>query len=87
MNTRQMRFEADLAARLEELFRRCPSLHGFTMDEASPLPTHVICFPAVDEEQVEHILGEVSGMLYEVVDEAPELARLLHGRTFARTLH
>jgi hypothetical protein len=87
MNAQQTRFEAELAARVTELFRRCPALHGFILDEESPLPAHVICFPAVDDEQVERILGEVSGMLYEVVDEEPELAELLHGRTFARTLH
>ena len=84
---RRRRFEADLAARVAALFERCPVLCGFTLHPLGPLPAQVSCHPAQYDEQMKKILGEVSEMLLELVDEQPEAAELLHGRTFARTLH
>ena len=81
------RFEEDLSARLAVLFRRCPALYGFTVQDAAPMPAHLTCYPAPDAEQAETLLGEVAQMLLELVDERPEGAELLHGRTFARTVH
>ena len=81
------RFEQDLSARLELLFRRCPALYGFSVQEQSPLPANLTCYAPPDEDQAEALLGEVARMLLELVEERPEGAELLHGRTFARTIH
>jgi hypothetical protein len=82
------RFEADLAARVAALFERCPVLCGFTLHALRPVLSQVCCHPVqYDDEQREEILGAVSQMLLELVEEQPEAAELLHGRTFARTLH
>jgi hypothetical protein len=81
------RFEEDLSARLEVLFRRCPALCGFTVQDEAPMPAHLTCHPAQNTEQAEEMLGEVAQMLLELVEERPEGVLLLHGRTFARTVH
>ena len=50
-----------------------------------PLPWHLACHPAREGEQA--ALGEIARTLLELIDERPEAAELLRGRTFARTLH
>lgn len=94
MNTRlqgiddrkRLRFEADLAARLEVLFRDCPALCGFTVEEDLSVPSSITChlFDGFGEAEV---LSQVAGMLVEVVEEEPQAVEMLRGRTFARTLH
>jgi hypothetical protein len=81
------RFEEDLSARLEVLFRRCPALCGFTVQLEQAVPANVTCSSAQNEEQAEELLGEVAQLLLDLVDECPEGAELLHGRTFARVVH
>ena len=81
------RFEADLAQRLEALFKLRPALCGFAVQEFSPIPSHVVCHPALDCEEAQAVLSEIAEMLLDLVDEQPESAELLHGRTFARMLH
>jgi hypothetical protein len=81
------RFEEDLAARLEVLFRRCPDLCGFTVQEDVVAPGYLTCHPAQDQEGAEALLAEVTQMLSELAEECPEGAELLHGRTFARAVH
>ncbi len=81
----RLRFEVDLAARVDALFRRCPTLCGFSMQEDDLLD--LTCHPLPDRERAELILGEISQMLVELADEQPEAAELLRGRTFARTVH
>lgn len=83
----RLRFEADLAARVETLFGRCPALCGFSVQEGDLALSDLTCHPVPDRERAEAVLGEVSQMLYELVDEQPEAAELLCGRTFARTVH
>src|SRR4029450_7642820 len=97
----RLRLEADLAARIETLFRRCPSLYGFSVQEASKgtrergvdqlasnlFLADLACHPLLDEEHCAEVCEVVSHTLLELVDERPEIAELLPGRTFARTLH
>jgi hypothetical protein len=85
--TLRSRLEADLAARLARLFQGCPRLWGFTVQEESPLPRSIVCYPAGDLDEAQLLMNAVAQMLFEIVDEEPEAAALLHGRTFARTLH
>jgi len=83
---KRLRFEADLAARLDVLFRDCPALYGFTIDEHSVVPSNVTLH-VMDVGAAEAILGQVAGLLVEVIEDEPEAVALLQGRTFARHLH
>jgi hypothetical protein len=77
----------DLNERLQALFRRCPELHGFAVRLDRPIPCELTCHPPQHAEQAEAALGEVAQMLSELLEERPEAAAVLRGRTFARTLH
>jgi hypothetical protein len=97
----RLRLEADLAASIETLFRRFPSLYGFSVQQASKVTREravdhlegdlyladVACHPLLDEERCAELCEVVSHTLLELVDERPEMAEILPGRTFARTLH
>jgi hypothetical protein len=99
--TESVRLESDLAARLEELFQRCPALHGFTVQPAAGVSRErvvaglqddlyladVIWHVPLDGEQAASLVGEISQTLIELVDERPEAMSLLRGRTFASVLH
>lgn len=83
----RLRLEADLAARVAALFGRCPALCGFSVQESDLALSTLTCYPLLDRERADAVLSEVAEMLFELVDEEPEAAELLRGRTFARTLH
>lgn len=97
----RLRLEADLAASMETLFRRCPSLYGFSVQEGSKVTREravdrldanlyladLACHPSLDEEHCAELCEVVSHTLLELVEERPEMAALLPGRTFARSLH
>jgi hypothetical protein len=80
--------EIELTAVVDALFRRCPSLVGFSVGElsASGLVVSNIetdPWPAHSPE----LVGEIAEALGGFVDEQPAARELLRGRTFARTLH
>lgn len=91
----------DLAARMDDLFGRYPSLHGFSVQGASALPEQVRSAAlentlVVAEVGVDPILGtdysarvsdEIALSLLDFVRNRPEAAELLRDRTFARSLH
>lgn len=99
--TEFIRLESDLAARLEALFQRCPALHGFSVQPASSVTRErivvdlqddlcladVVWHQALNGEQAVVLVREISQELYDLVDERPEAAALLRGRTFASVLH
>lgn len=80
------RLEADLAASVAEVFRRCPPLCGFTLD-GELCVEQLACHPALDSQRAAVIAEEIVRALSELVDEEPEAAELIRGRTFARALH
>ena len=96
-----IRLEADLSARMDALFRRCPALCGFSVQEGSRITREraadhldgdlfladLACHPAVDPDHFAALCDEISHALLELADEQPEAAELLPGRTFARTMH
>lgn len=100
-STEFIRLESDLAARLETLFRRCPALHGFSVQPGSSVTRERVVLGLQDDlyladvvwhqplngEQAATLVDEISQALLELVDEQPEATALLRGRTFARTLH
>jgi len=87
--TQRQQLEADLAARIDALFGRCPTLYGFSVrqTDAEHGVVDLTCFPTPYGERAELIFGEVTKMLHELEDEQPEVAQLLPGRTFARAFH
>jgi hypothetical protein len=79
--------QSEVSAAVEALFRRLPSLVGFSIGqqerelviadvETDPWPAHS-----------PELFGEIAGALLELVEEKPDARELLLGRTFARTLH
>lgn len=81
--------EADLEAVTSAIFRRCPTLCGFTVrGELSALfVTEVSVFPLSGLEAPEDIRAEIVTTLITLIDEFPEAGALLRGRSFARILH
>jgi hypothetical protein len=89
--------EADLGARIETLFDRCPTLCGFSVAERSVKEAGVTqlelfisgidVYPALGSGQPDQLFDEISAALVELLDEHPQAYDLLRGRTFARTLH
>jgi len=100
-STEFIRLESDLAARLEALFQRCPALHGFSVQPVASVTRErvvvdlqedlcladVVWHQALSGEQAVTLVCDISQALLELVDERPEAAALLRGRTFASVLH
>ena len=96
-----IRMESDLVARLDSLFRRCPALHGFSVQPGADVSRERVVLGLRDDlfladvvshwplngEQAATLVDEISQTLFELVDEQPEATALLRGRTFARILH
>jgi hypothetical protein len=93
--------EEDLAIRMAVVFDRCPALHGFSVQDRATLPygsraaalecnlyiTEVGIHPELGEAQRELIYDEIAVALLDLLFTRPEAARVLRGRTFARTRH
>ncbi len=93
--------EADLGARVEALFGRCPELCGFVVEErvveasegeagARELELYIAgidVFPVLGAGQSETLVAQISAALADLLEDSPEAADLLAGRTFIRTLH
>ena len=82
-------FEADLAARTDALFRRWPTLCGFSVGEASSglYVTEVSIYPLSGLRAPEDLCLEIVAALVELIDERPDAGKLLRERTFARVFH
>jgi hypothetical protein len=80
------RLEADLAASVAALFRRCPPLCGFTVD-GELCVEQLACHPALDRQRAAVIAEEIVRAFSELVNQEPEAVELIRGRTFARALH
>lgn len=99
--TELIRLESHLAARMEMLFRRCPALHGFSVQQGSSvsrervaqglqaglLLADVVWHQPLNGHQAAMLVEEISQELLELVDERPEATVLLRGRTFVRVLN
>jgi hypothetical protein len=93
--------ERDLEARVGTVFERCPELSGFSVAER-PVPpedgnaggrewelyvSHVAAYPELGPTQSERFVNEISGALADLLNQRPQAADLLPGRTFARVWH
>lgn len=95
------RFEADLEARINALFCRCPTLCGFSVrgaanrsrDGLAPehvselFVTDVSVYPWTGLEASGALCKEIVAVLLELIDECSVASELLCERTFARVLH
>jgi hypothetical protein len=81
-------FEADLEAGIGALFRRHPSLCGFTVQDVSELClSELSVFPANGLEARNYLQRDILSTLAQLIDECPETRKMLRERTFARILH
>lgn len=95
------KLEADIEARIRALFARCPSLHGFAIQDRAMLPkdidparipdadlfvTDIGLFPKLDS-QYDEIHDEITIAICDLVHDLPHARDYLRGRTFARSLH
>lgn len=95
------RLVADLEAGVSALFRRCPTLCGFSVRDTEGLArdgialnhaselyvTEVSVYPLIGLEAPREICREIAQMLVRLIDERPDACGLLRERTFARVLH
>lgn len=93
--------EAALKARVETIFNRSPALCGFSIGErlvsgaegaqsAREWELYVAAvstYPEGGVEQSARLVGEISGALEDLLNQRPQAADLLPGRTFARAWH
>ncbi|HEV3011072.1 MAG TPA: hypothetical protein VGX52_18765 [Burkholderiales bacterium] len=68
------------------LFQRYPTLCGFAVKDDMSF-SNVACHPALAGDEAEILCEEISATLHELMEERPEAAELLRGRTVARTFH
>ena len=97
----RLRLESDLAAHTEPLFRGWPMLSGFcVLEGANALDERVAahlggrlfvadvaCYPELGEAQRIELCGDIAAALAALLDEQPEAAELLRGRTLVRVLN
>ena len=68
------------------LFQRYPTLCGFSVKDDMSF-SNLACHPALAGDEAELLCEEISQALHELMEERPEAAELLRGRTLARTFH
>jgi hypothetical protein len=92
--------EAALSARIEAIFDRSPGLCGFSIDERlvsgsakegsrewELYVSAVETLPELGDARANRFIGEISGALEDLLNQEPQAADLLPGRTFARVWH
>ena len=81
--------QSRLAAVVDSLFRRWPSLVGFSVQEVRPerelVLTDVATIPWLAHTQ--ELCGEIAVAMLNLIDDEPATRELVLGRTFARTIH
>lgn len=96
-----MKTPKDLEQTIDALFQRFPALCGFSVQDVAELSqdratgqlegelfvADLSVYPLRVESVRDELLGEIAVALLDLMDERPEAAGLLRGRTFARTLH
>jgi hypothetical protein len=82
--------ETEVSAVVDAIFRRWPSLLGFSVQESQTLPADLVIADVETDRwpaQPRGLVGEIAVALLDLMDEEPATRELLRGRTFARTLH
>ena len=95
------RLEEELDVGVRALFRRCPTLCGFSVRDQAGLArdgialehlselyiTEVSVYPLSGLEAPREICAAIAKVLVQLIDERPETCGLLRERAFARTFH
>ena len=76
----------EVQAVMSTLFHRHPALCGFSVKDDLSF-TNVACHPAMAGDEVQTLCEDISAALSELLEEQPEAADVLRGRTLARTFH
>ena len=76
----------EVQAAMSTLFQRYPTLCGFSLKDDLSF-TDIACHPAMANDEAMVLAEEISAALHDLLDERPEAAELLRGRTLARTFH
>jgi hypothetical protein len=71
---------------MNTVFQRYPALCGFSVQEDLSF-TNVACHPALAGDEAQMMIEEISAALRELLEEQPEAAEILRGRTLARIFH
>jgi hypothetical protein len=82
--------ETEVTAVVDAIFRRWPSLVGFSVQESQTFPADLVIADVETDPwpaQPRELEGEIAVALLDLMDEEPAARELLRGRTFARTLH
>jgi hypothetical protein len=82
--------ETEVTAVVDSIFRRWPSLVGFSVQESQTYPADLVIADVETDPwpaQPRGIEGEIAVALLDLMDEEPAARELLCGRTFARTVH
>ena len=82
------RLQANVEEKMKALFARCPTLHGFSVQDhgADLFITEIGVFPELGSRSLE-IHDEITLAISDLVQDQPHASDYLRGRTFARTLH
>ena len=81
-----LRLNIELEEVMEELFRDCPLLCGFSLDR-SLTPVDVTCSARLHGTTIANLRDSIEVVVNELLKLRPEARELLSGRTFARRLH
>jgi hypothetical protein len=95
------RIEADMFTRMSVVFRRCPHLVGFTLQDTAELPedgdnaaedpglfvSDIQFSRRVTEDEDDEVCHYINKTVAEMIAERSEALELLRDRTFARQLH
>lgn len=100
LDPKLQRLESDVFSRLAVVFRRCPHLVGFTLQDSAELPddadptesgglfvSDIQFSRRVTEDEDDEVCHYINRAISDMVAERVEAAKLLRDRTFARTLH
>ena len=82
--------ETEVNAVVDAIFRRWPSLVGFSVQESQTYPADLVIADVETDPwpaQPRGLEGEIAVALLDLMDEEPAARELLCGRTFARTVH
>lgn len=93
--------EAEIDARINALFARCPALWRFTVRDRASLPDQinpttltgeififeVSLWPRYGAQQYEEVYRQIAATLDGAIRAQPEQKKLLPGRSFVRALH
>ena len=91
----------EVEARLRAVFRRCPELHRFVIQDKSGLADHIdraalegelfitqiTLYPRHGTKQYDEVYADIARAVTQLVDERPEALTELRGKAFVRALH